>query len=191
VCLFRHGDGRWDRKRNLIHIKLAEIIRVRASFTLSRFSVPAALQCRHRGPPGPQRCDAGKHRIESGYTVLNRHSPGSGHGGFIFLDIRDAPGCEITPGHHRSSSGMNRISTVRPPGDTAANRHKLCPRWRYGDSRLGHGVSRRRAGVALVLAGRITVWHGGSRWMPLKLRWRYGMTSIQDGERQFNYINSI
>jgi len=24
----------------------------------------------------------------------------------------------LIPGHHRSSSGMNRISTVRPPGET-------------------------------------------------------------------------
>ena len=27
--------------------------------------------------PGPHRSDAGKHRIESGYTFLNRNSPGS------------------------------------------------------------------------------------------------------------------
>ena len=47
----------------------------------------------------------------------------------------------LFPGHHRSSSGMNHISTVRPSGKTVANRHELCPRWRYGDSRLGHGVS--------------------------------------------------
>jgi len=80
------------------------------------------------------------------------------------------------PGHHRSSSGINRISTVRPPGDTVANRHELCLRWRYGDSRLSHGVSRRRANIAPVLAGRTTVCNGGSRWMPVKLRWSYGMT---------------
>ena len=44
--------------------------RYKASFTLSRFSVPVALRCGHRGPPGPHRSDAGKHRVESGYTVL-------------------------------------------------------------------------------------------------------------------------
>jgi len=63
----------------------------------------------------------------------------------------------LIPGHHRRSSGMNRISTVRPPGETVANQQELCPRWRYGDSQLGHGVSRRRAGVAPTLAGRTTV----------------------------------
>ena len=41
----------------------------------------------------------------------------------------------LIPGHHRSYSGLNRIFTVRPPGETVANRHELCPRWRYGDYR--------------------------------------------------------
>jgi len=77
----------------------------------------------------------------------------------------------LIPGHHRSSSGMNRISTVRPPGETVASRHELCPQWRYGDFRLGHGASRKRFGVAPTLAGRTTVWHGSSRWMPIKVRW--------------------
>jgi len=36
----------------------------------------------------------------------------------------------LIPGHYRSSSGMNRISTVTPPGKTVANLHGLCPRWR-------------------------------------------------------------
>jgi len=84
----------------------------------------------------------------------------------------------LVPGHHRSSSGMTRISTVRPQGETVANRHELCPRWRYGNSRLGHGVSRRRAGVVPTLVGRTTFWHGSSRWMPVKLRWIYGMTTV-------------
>jgi len=55
---------------------------VKASFTLSRYSVPASLRCGHRDPPGPHRSDAGKHRIESVYTVLNRRSPESGPGDY-------------------------------------------------------------------------------------------------------------
>jgi len=104
-----------------------------------------------QGPLWPHHSDAGKHRIKSGYTVLNRRSPGSGPGGFIFFKQlgftgthRAAKQRRLFPGHHRSSSGLNRIFTVRPPGETVANQHELCPRWRYGDSRLGHGVSRRR-----------------------------------------------
>ena len=71
----------------------------------------------------------------------------------------------------------NSISTVRPPGETVANRHELCPQWRYGDCRLDYGISWRRAGVAPTLAGRTTVWHGSSRWILVKLRWSYGMTT--------------
>jgi len=134
---------------------------LKASFTPSRFS-------------GPHRSDAGKHRIESGYTVLNRRSPGSDPGGFnIFKTAgahQDAPGCETTPvspGHHRTSSGMNRISTVKPPGDTVANRHELCPRWSYGDSRLSHGVSRRRVEVQLRYD------YGISRWSPIEIQKQY------------------
>jgi len=103
-------------------------------------------------------------------TALNRDTPGSGPGDFIFFKQpgltgthRGAQHHRLIPGYHRSSSGMNRISTVRLSDDTVANRHELCTRWRYGDSRLGHGVSRTRAGVAPVPAGRTTVWHGGSR----------------------------
>jgi len=44
------------------------------------------------GPPGPHRSDVGKHRIESGHTVLNRRSPGSGSGGFNFLNNLHSPG---------------------------------------------------------------------------------------------------
>jgi len=135
-----------------------------ASFTVSRFSVPVALRWGHRGPPGPHRSDAGKHRIESGYTVLNRRSPRSGPGGFNFFKQPGLTGTHrgakqrwLSPGHHRSSFSMNRISTVRPPGDTVANRHELCPRWSYGDSRLSQCASRRRAGVAPTLAGRTTI----------------------------------
>jgi len=95
----------------------------------------------------------------------------------------------LIPGHHRSSSGINRISTVGPPGETVANRHELCPRWRYSDSRLGHGVSRKRAGVAPTLSGRTTVWHDSIRWMPVKLRWSYGMTTVEDDVRRFNNRN--
>jgi len=38
-----------------------------------------------KGLPGPHRSGAGKHRSESGYTVLNRCLPGSGPGGFNFF----------------------------------------------------------------------------------------------------------
>ena len=146
------------------------------------------------------RSDAGKHRIESEYTVLNRRLPGiSGPGDFNFLNNRSrltgtrraAKQRRLILGHHRSSSGMNRISTVRPLDKTVANRHELCLRWRYGDSRLCYGVSRRRAGAAPTLAGWITIWHGSSRWMPAKLRWSYGMTTVQAGGRRLNYRNSI
>ena len=151
----------------LITLTSLYIHNAKASFTLSRISVPVALRCGHQGPPGPHRSDAGEHRFESGYTVLNRRSPGNGPGCFnIFKTTgahRGAKQRRLSPGHHRNSSDMNRISTVRPPGDTVANRHELCP-WRgYGDSRLSHGVSRRRAGVAPTLAGRTTVCNGGSR----------------------------
>jgi len=140
--------------------------------------------------PGP----AGKHRIESGYTVLNRRSPGCGPDGLKNKTTgahRDAIQHRLIPVHRRSSSGMNRFSTVRPAGDTVANRHELCPRWRYGDSRLGHWVSRRRAGVVPVLADRTTVWPGGSRWMSVKLRWSYCMTTEQPGGPGLKYRNSI
>jgi len=107
-------------------------------------------------------------------TVLNRDTPGSSPGGFNCFETtgthRAAKQRRLIPGHYCSSSGMNRISTVRPPGETVANGHELCPRWRYGDSRLGHGVSRRRAGVCQTLTGRTTVCHVSSRWMPVKLR---------------------
>jgi len=114
----------------------------------------------------------GVHRDVAPVVSKNLKPPG------LTGTLRAAKQRRLIPGHHRSSSGMNRISTVRPPGETVANRHELCPRWRYGDSRLGHGVSRRRAGVAPTLAGRTTVWHGSSRWMPVKLRWSYGMTTV-------------
>jgi len=97
----------------------------------------------------------------------------------------------LIPGHHRSSSGTNRISTVRPPGELVANHHELCPRWRYYASRLGHGLSRRRAGVAPTLAGRTSVWHGSSRCMPVMLRWSYGLTTVEASGRLLNYRNSI
>jgi len=138
-----------------------------ASYTLSWFSVPVALQYGHRGPPGPHRSDAVKHRIESGYTVFNRPSPGSGPGGFNFFKTtrthRGAKQYQLSPGHHLSSSGMNHISTVRPPGDTITNRHEACPHWSYGDSWLSLCVSQRKAVVAPTLADRTTVCNGGSR----------------------------
>jgi len=115
--------------------------------------------------------------------VLNGCSPGCGPSGFKFFKPPGLTGAHrgenqhrLIPGHHHSSSGMNRIPSVRPPGETIANRHKLCPRWRYGNSLLGHSVSRRRAGVAPTLAGRATVWHGSSRIMLVKLRDDYGIS---------------
>jgi len=97
----------------------------------------------------------------------------------------------LIPGHHHSSSGMNRISIVRPPGDTVANLHELCSRWSYDDSWLSHGVSQRRASIAQTLAGRTMVCNDGSRWMPVKLQWGCGMTMEQAGGPRLKYINSI
>ena len=107
----------------------------KASFTLSRISVPVSLRGGHRGPPVPRRSDAAEHRIKSGYTVLNRRSPGCGPVGFKFFKTSGTHRAEkqrrLIPRHQRSSSGMNRISTVRPPGETVANRYELCTQWRY------------------------------------------------------------
>ena len=113
-------------------------------------------------------CWTGFHRVVAGCFLKQ---PG------LTWTHRAAKQRRLIPGHHRNSSGMNRISTVRPPDDTVANRHELCPRW--------------RAGVAPTLAGRTTVWHGSSRCMPVKLRWSYGMTTVQAGGRRLNYRNSI
>jgi len=78
-------------------------------------------------------------------SVLNRRSPGCGPGGFNFFSTAGthwaAKQHRLIPGHHCSSSGMNRISSVRPLGETVSNRNKLCQRWRYSDSRLEHGVT--------------------------------------------------
>jgi len=89
-------------------LKWTIIDQCKASFTLSRISFPASLRCGHRGPPGPRRSDAGKHRIESGYTVSNRRSPGCGPGGFKFFK---------TSGTHRAenNAGLFRGITVAPP----------------------------------------------------------------------------
>ena len=71
----------------------------------------------------------GIHRVESVFT-------GKWHLWFQFflktVTDRDAQSCEknmFFPGYHRSSSGMKRISTVRPQGKTVANRHELCSQW--------------------------------------------------------------
>jgi len=141
---------------------------------LSLFSVPAALRCGHRGPPGPHRSDTSKHRIELGYTVLNRHSEVVPVVSFFFTGThRGAKQRRFFPRHHRSSSGLNRISTVRPPGDTVANRHEMCSWWRYGDSRFGNDVLRKRAGSCQSN-------YGLARWQPVnasKIPWRYGVTT--------------
>jgi len=134
---------------------------------MSRFSVPASLRCGHRDPPGVHSSDAGKHRIESGYTVL------TGVHREVVLVVsnlfkttgahRDASGAKqrrLIPGHHRSFSGMKRISTVRLPGHTIANRHKLCPRWRYGDPPVR---PRSVTEESRPSPCRTTVYHGGSR----------------------------
>ena len=47
-----------------------------------------SLRWGHRCVTGPHRSDAGKHHIESGYTVLNRRSPGCGPGGFKTFKTR-------------------------------------------------------------------------------------------------------
>ena len=78
---------------------------VKALFTLSHFSVSEALRCRLRGPLGPHRSDAGRHRIESGYTVLNRRSPGSGPGDFKSFK---------TTGAHRDAGLVRGITVALP-----------------------------------------------------------------------------
>ena len=67
--------------------------------------------------------------------VLNRRSQGCGSGGFKKIKPPELTGTpraakqhRLILRHHRSSSGMNRISTVRPPVETVANRHELIPR---------------------------------------------------------------
>jgi len=114
----------------------------KASFT--RILVLAPLRWGHRGQPGPHHSDAGKQRIESGYTVLNC-SPGCGRGGFKNVKTSGThpgrTGLRNNTGLFQSITGMKSISTVRPQGETVANRHELCPRWRYRESQLGHGVT--------------------------------------------------
>ena len=97
---------------------------------------------------------------------------------YFFFNIRDSPGCETSPAYSGTSPYLFRHQPYLHRKTTAANRHELCPWWRYGDSRLGHGVSKRRAGVAPTLCGRTTVWHGSSRRMPVKVRWSYGKTTV-------------
>ncbi len=91
------------------------------------------------------------------------------------------------PGHHRSSSGMIGLATVRPPGKTIVNRHGLCPMWRYGvfpvwsrcvteESRRSLHSCRSNYGLARyqpVTSGKVTVGprygYGASRWTPIQL----------------------
>jgi len=74
-------------------------------------------------------CWAGVHRDVAPVVSKNLKPPGLTGTHWAAKQHR------LIPGHHRSSSGINRISTVKPPGETVANRHELCPRWRYSDSR--------------------------------------------------------
>jgi len=124
-------DSKWP---NFISRSKCKTGRIESHRRFSEFGfVPLVLRCGHRGPPGPHRSDAGKHRIESVYTVKPvftgkwsrwfQKQPG------LTGTHRGAKQRRLSPWHHRSSSGMNRISTVRPPGDTVANRHELCQRW--------------------------------------------------------------
>jgi hypothetical protein len=72
------------------------------------------------------------------------------------------------PGHHRSSSGMIRLAIVKPPGETVVNRHGLCPRWRYGVFPVWPRFVTEESRRSPTRAGRTTVWHCSSRWMPVK-----------------------
>jgi len=82
-----------------------------------------------QGQSRPHRSNAGKHRIESGWTVLNRRLPESGPGVVFFKSgtHRGAKQNRLFPGHHRSSYGMIRFSTVRPAGETVVK--PACLRW--------------------------------------------------------------
>jgi len=158
-------------------IRLKHNIFHKASFTLSLFSTPASLRLGHWAhwdhTVATQAstalnletpCWTGIHReVAPVVSILIKH-PG------LTGTHRAAKQRRLIPGHHRISSGMNRIATVRSPSETVPNRPELWPRWRYGESRHGDGVSQRRAGEAPTLAGRTTVWHGSSRWMLVKLR---------------------
>jgi len=86
-------------------VKLENILKISFSKTtrpITCYNIKPRLHCpgvqswlsslTHRGPPGSHRSYAGEQRIELGYTVLNRRSPGIGPGGFIFLINRDSPG---------------------------------------------------------------------------------------------------
>ena len=61
--------------------------------------------------PGPHRSDAGKDRIESGYTVFNLRSPGSGPGSFKFLNNRGSLGRTRV----QNNAGLFRAITVALP----------------------------------------------------------------------------
>ena len=50
---------------------------------------------------------------------------------------------------------------------------------------------RRGAEVALTLAGWTSGWHSSSRWMVVKLRWWYSMTTVQASACRLNYRNII
>jgi len=107
--------------------RVSRLTCAQASSTLSRFSVPAWLRCGHRGLPGPRFSDAGKHGIESEYTVLNRRSPEIGSGGFNFFK---QPGLTGTHPVTKQAGLFRGITVVLPawtvssPGETVANRHE-------------------------------------------------------------------
>jgi len=99
----------------------------------------------------------------------------------------------LIPGHYRSSSGMNRISTVRPPCETVANRIESTveiqwlPAWprrvteqskRSPDScRSNYGLAR----LHPMNAGKVTVG----------LRYDYGRSRCTPIQQQKQYLNHV
>ena len=69
-------------------------------------------------------CWTGDHREVAPVVFNCFYQPG------LTGTYRGAKQRRLLPGHHRSFSGMNRFSTVRPPGETVVNRHEICPKWR-------------------------------------------------------------
>jgi len=123
--VYDHAIIIYDKENNSIiklnkHLEDTQVstpfTKPKASFTLSWFSVPASLRC------GPHWI--GIHRVKPAFigkwpTMNSKTLKQPGLTG----TQRAAKQCRLIPGHHRSSCGINRISAVRPPGETVANRH--------------------------------------------------------------------